>query len=579
MILELLAAPAMALVLAAAGSRLRRGLRLPVRPALRLPVDFLLGCWALAGAVLLLGLSHLWSRVTLPAVLAVFALAGVWRRGGWRWGWLAPGALAALAVLPAALPPPYFYDALVYHLGLPWQAILEGGLRPHPEDVFSAFPPLAQLLAAVPLSVGLVGVPALMHLCSFVVAGGAAAALARTLGAPRWAASLAAFCVPLLPGHALVPALPAAEGWTVAGVLGAAAVVLAPSVRPGGAALAGMLVGIAAASRLQGVPWALLVVSLAALRGGVRWRAGLLALAGSVAGSAPWWVKNLVLLSDPTAPLTWRREGMATLWRDAGSLVHLTRWSDGAHEVIAALAPHAAYLIPLLLAAALAAVAAGGGRARLAVLLAGAGFVAWAATGILPRFLTPSVAIVTAAAAAAAGPGAWRSRAGPWASALGLGVTAVFGGVFSVQQLAALGGLGLLRGSAESIAPRWVANDPRPLFAASSALPADARVLFVGEARGFGFPRRFVAPSQHDVSPLRAILEATGSPAAACAELRRLGFTHLLVNWGELARLARGYPVAPWRDAAGRPRWSAFVAALPPPAVEANGVQVFVLPG
>ncbi len=41
---------------------------------------------------------------------------------------------------------------------------------------------------------------------------------------------------------------------------------------------------------------------------------------GSPAGSAPWWVKNLVLLGAPFAPVGWHREGLDTLWRDGGVL-------------------------------------------------------------------------------------------------------------------------------------------------------------------------------------------------------------------------------------------------------------------
>jgi hypothetical protein len=121
-----------------------------------------------------------------------------------------------------------------------------------------------------------------------------------------------------------------------------------------------------------------------------------------------------------------------------------------------------------------------------------------------------------------------------------------------------------------------VVNDPFPAFSATH-LPTDARVLFVGEPRGFGFPRRFVAPSQHDVSPLRAILEAAHGPEEAMATLRGQGFTHLLVNQGELARLAGSYPVAPWRGAVGWRRWSAFVSALGPPKVQVGAVQIFAL--
>lgn len=568
-----LAASAVAAVLGSVGSRLRRLCRFPVRPRLRLPVDFLLGSWGLAVIVLVLGLGHLWSRGMLLVALAALAAAGRWHRRGWSWSHVAPAALGALVALPAAFPPPYFYDALVYHLGLPWQALLDGGLLPHPENVFSSFPPLAQLIAAAPLSVGLVRVPALLHWCSFVVAGAAAAALARELGAPRWAANLAAFCLPLLPGHALIPALPAAEGWALAGALAATAVVLAPMTKPGAALLSGLLVGVATASRLQGVAWAFLIIGIVFLRGRSRWRVGWQALVGWLVGSAPWWAKNLVLLRDPFAPVGWHREGMATLWRDAGSLMHVTGLRGIVHELLAALLPHVAYLAPLLLAALLAVVSVGGRRVRLAGLLAFSGLAAWGLTGSLPRFLATSVVILAAVAASGA-----RSRVGRWVSSLALGVTAVIGLAFNVKEIGQLGGLALLSGSTSAVAPRWVSNDPRQAFAAASALPSDARVLFVGEPRGFGFPRPFVAPSQHDVSPVRPVLETSGSPAEACRRLRQQGFTHLLINWGELDRLTAGYPVAPWRDPTTWHRWNTFVASFGPPALTVKGVQVFVLP-
>ena len=60
--------------------------------------------------------------------------------------------------------------------------------------------------------------------------------------------------------------------------------------------------------------------------------------------------------------------------------------------------------------------------------------------------------------------------------------------------------------------------------------------------------------------------------------LRGQGFTHLLVNQGELSRLAGSYPVAPWRDTAGWRRWNALLAALGPPELQVGGVQLFALP-
>lgn len=568
--LAFVVASVLAVMLVATGARLRALLRLPVWPDLRLSVDLLVGSWALGVVVLLLGIAHLWFPASLAAVTVVLAALGRWRRAGWRWGVVVLPVLGALVALPVALSAPFFYDALVYHLGLPWQGLLEHGVRAHPENLFAAFPPLVQLISAVPLALGLERVPAVLHWWSFVAAGAAAGGLARRLGAPRWSAGLVALCFSLLPAQTLVAGLPAAEGWAIAGVLSALTVALAPRVPRGGALLAGALVGVATAARLQGIPWTAMVLAVVLVRER-RARAVLDGGAGWLAGSAPWWVKNLVLLGDPTAPIFWRREGVATLWRDAGSLSLAAGPISFVRSLVENLAPHVAYLAPLALAALLALLSRRCGRLWLAGAVAAGGVLAWGMTGSLPRFLGPTLGVVMALAAAAA-----HTRAGRWASALALASAGAVGAVFSVAQLGRWGDLSLVSTSGASVRAATVVNDPFPAFAAIH-LPLDARTLFVGEPRGFGFPRRFVAPSQHDVSPLRAVLETAQNPAEAAAALRAQGYSHLLVNRGELSRLADAYPVAPWRDTAGWRRWNAFFAALGAPTVQAGGVEIFAL--
>lgn len=564
----LLAAALIAVVLAGSGARLRRVLRLPAAPAVRLPVELALGSWLVALALLGLGIAGMLRPVPVLAVLGVLGVLGRYRRPRRPSGPATLALLGALAALPVALARPFFYDALVYHLGLPWQALRDGRLAAQPESVFGAFPPLAQLVYAVPLVIGLERVPALLHLIAFTAAALALVALSRSLGAPRWAAGLTAAAFLVAPGHAAVPGLPAAEGWAVLGVLAALAVAGVRRMPPGAGLLAGLLVGIAGAARLQGLVWGAIVLALVAARTR-RARVGAAVVAGWLAGSAPWWLKNLVLLGAPLAPLGWTGEGMATLWRDAGTAIGLDAPAL-LGRLPADLAPHLGYGAPLLLAAALAV------RRGRAALLAGAlvvSLVAWQLTGPLPRFLAPTVALLLALAATAAG----RGPAGRLAAALALGGTLALGAAFTGSELVRLGGgrvLGILEPTARG---RWVPNDPAPAFAAATALPADARALFVGEPRGFGFPRRFVAPSQHDPSPLRALLGREVSPAETCRALDRAGFTHLLVNWRELERLAPAYPAAPWPDEAGRRRWQLLLAALGRPVLEVSGVTVHAI--
>ncbi|HEU4403650.1 MAG TPA: hypothetical protein VFT43_16265, partial [Candidatus Polarisedimenticolia bacterium] len=358
-----------ALTLAAVGSRARAASRLPLPPGLRLPIDFLLGAWIAGAAMLACGLAGAFRPAVLILVVAALAAAGRWSRQGWRWRSLLPGIVPACLLLPVALAPPFFYDALVYHLALPWQALREGRIAPHPEDLFAAFPPLAQLINAAPLATGLDRVPALLHLASFVAAAAALVCVARRLGAPAVLAALAGATLLLLPALALVPGLPASEGWAIAPVIAAIAIVLDRRQSIGRAVLAGFLLGAASAARLQGIAWSVIVIALLAGRSiqsrrGPAWaavarRCGAFVAAWAI-GSAPWWLKNLILLRDPLAPLGWRREGIDTLWLDAGATLHLAGGHLGAwpRALIDGLGPHLAYLLPLALAAALALVSA-----------------------------------------------------------------------------------------------------------------------------------------------------------------------------------------------------------------------------
>jgi hypothetical protein len=291
-----------------------------------------------------------------------------------------------------------------------------------------------------------------------------------------------------------------------------------------------------------------------------------------LAGSAPWWLKNLVLLGEPTAPLGWARPGLETLWRDAGShLDLLARPAALAGQVGPALLPHLGYLLPLLLAAVLA---SGGPRrpARWTLALALFGLAAWGVTGTLPRFLAPGVALLVALAAAAG-----RTPVRRLAGWLAVGITAGLGLSLNLGQLAALDLALAFARPAGAVQANLVVNDPLPAYRAAAALPGDARALLVGEPRGWGFPRRFVAPSQHDPSPLRELLDRERPPTEVCRQLRGDGFTHLVVNWQELARLAPLYPAAPWADDAGRRRWQRLLEALGPAVVAVPPVTVHAL--
>jgi hypothetical protein len=556
-------------VLLALGARVRHMMRLPLNRSLRLPMELTLGAWLAATLLLVQALTGLVSAPWLAATVVLMAGCGRWRRNHRRWTGLGVAAIGGLLPLSVAVGPPIFYDAMVYHLGLPWQVLCEAGLHAHPENVFAAFPPLPQLLALPPLAWGLDRVPALLHWSSWLAASCAAREMARRSGAPVRAEYLLGAAVLLLPVAPIMAGFPAAEGWLLLPLL-TAICLLVGRPAPGAAAVAGLLAGVATAARLQGLPWTL------PLLGMVAWRTRSLrqtSLAAGcwVLGALPWWLKNLLLLGDPTAPLLWQREGLETLWRDSGSYL------KAGHGIIASLAQlpsllgnEMVYLLPMMALAAIAARRPGAPRAVAALALVG--LLIWPLTGALQRFLSPTL-ILLAAAASSLG----HSRLRRLAAMVVLLLCILVGVARNLDQLQRLRPLSLLSLGRATAASQVLSNDPQLAFERARSLPANALVLMVAEPRGFGFPRAFVTPSQHDPSPLRPVLAASRNPQETVAKLHDRGITHILVNWGELERLKGAYPVAPWNDEVTRLRWSQLLLHLGPPAIAYRGVSIYAL--
>lgn len=571
--LALIAAVALAAVLTAAGARLCVVSRLPLDRGLRLAVHFLLGAGVLALLLTAVGLVGVLTPWVAMGVLGAMAGTGRWR--GWRWPeWSRslPPAAPLLLVLPVALAPPFFYDALIYHLGLPWQALLEQGLRPHPENFYATTPPLAQLVALPALAAGLERVPALLHMASFLAGGWAVAALASALGAPRWAAAMASACLPLLPLLLVVPAFPAAEGWGIAGIAAAAAIAVRRRVPAGGGVLVGALAGLAAAARAQVVPLAAALVLLTLLRQRT-WGRRLGTAASLLLAAAPWWLKNLVLLHAPLAPLGWSVGGQEALWQDGhATLAMASTVAQACQLAWSSVWPEVWYLPALLLSSALLLLRWGGRRQHWLLGVVTVALVAWAGLAAVPRYLGAAVALELALAASLAG-----LRAGRFAFTAVVGATMVAGALGSIRLVARLGGVGLVVEEPAAVRARLVVNDPFPAFAAAAGLPEEARVLFVGEPRGFGFPRRFVAFSYYDASPLAEVAEHASNDSDLADWLIAEGFTHLLINWPELSRLAPGYPVTPWRSERGRHLFFALRARLAPPVLALSGVEIYTL--
>jgi hypothetical protein len=80
----------------------------------------------------------------------------------------------------------------------------------------------------------------------------------------------------------------------------------------------------------------------------------------------------------------------------------------------------------------------------------------------------------------------------------------------------------------------------------NAELPEDAKVLLVGEARAFYFQRKVDYCVAFNRSPFLDLVSETDDAGRIADWLRERGYSHVLVNWGELRRLASTYGFSPY---------------------------------
>ncbi len=259
-----------------------------------------LGLWGpwfhhalLAGGLLLLAV-----RPPLPGDPA----PPLWSRRDLLW------AVPALALLLFyAAFPPTFYDALLYHLGVPGYYLQSGGFASWPENLFSALPQNAEMLNLLLLSGGSIHGPKLLSLAASLALLLYLADWARAAGLRHaWLPALIFFSIPevvflavtekndillmlfLLPGIRSLVALKDDPGNWKAGVAGGMFLGLA-----GGVKWQGLLVGAAFVC-------AYFLASRAPL--GKRFRHVVLIGFIVILLIAPWLLKNQATFGNPLHP-------------------------------------------------------------------------------------------------------------------------------------------------------------------------------------------------------------------------------------------------------------------------------------
>jgi len=561
--------------------------RLALRTGIGVAVLSLVTFWSgLAGALPLAGLatvgllaSGLWrqlrapglARITPPRVATV--AAGMVTGLGWLLAWL------------WASTPPTFFDELSYHLVVPQRALATGSLPAFPWVFFTLMPHASDVLlawgmglgkglawAGVPIAGGDLGARAMVW-GLWVVCWVAAWGLLEILAWPRvslWASAVVTCALATSPTLWFLATLPFNETCAAIGVVTAAALLTGNSIRSANeparrpSLLFGLALGLAATTKLTGLYWVVAALA-AAYVAGWRWR-DLLPAGGVVAASAaPWWGRALAYTGNPIYPMGyeflggkfWGAESQARVMGDVAyrasdlsmsGLLHLPwdlvrhpeRFGSGAD--VGAVAVAAAIL--LLCLPALLRFGSVGDRGRrlgdmgaVFVLVAACG---WLGTSTVTRFFAPAF-VVSLIGVAAMTMHLRRARlamalvvvliAGLWGALRFVNEHSL---VFSSRDVA------LGREAPEAYLARRVDHFAAARFVRDT-LPAEAKLLFIGETRPYYFAREAVAPTAYDTHPLARWVQEAPTTEALAGRLVAEGISHVVLNVREFKRLHDSY--------------------------------------
>ncbi|HAM37070.1 MAG TPA: hypothetical protein DEB40_09825 [Elusimicrobia bacterium] len=497
-------------------------------------------------------------------------------------------ALAALMSAVMTFCPEIFYDALVYHLALPKLYLLKGRLTAIPHNIFSGLPLGLQMIYGLVLALSDERLARLLHASLGLAAAGAVYCVGRRcISRPAGIfAALAFLACPVALYASWNSGVDLATSFYGSTAFLALMRDLFPDknqagTRPGWPLACGALLGFACGTKYNMLPIAAVLIGIHAWhsrRQGRPWRATWLLLAAFAASFSPWLVKNLFLFSNPLYPF------LRGLFPDAGWVADWQAFLDASgsrHVALAGAAgwkelllqpwttsvgswpmgdwPGPVYLTLLpwlfLLRPRRPAVAA--------VLAAAAGsYLCWLFASRLVRYLLPAFPWLALAAALAVENNAlprWLRRAG-WLAAL-------YGGLFNIQvafsQANAMGQWQFLMGrvSRENYLNTQRPTYPLPYFAAAEfinrRLPADARILLLGESRTFYIDRDCLAATVFDRNPFWLQAENARDARDLLSRVRGLGVTHIFLSVPPMASQGNSPGLLP-REIARRAAFAEF---------------------
>ncbi|MDE3018806.1 MAG: hypothetical protein KGI53_07295 [Nitrospirota bacterium] len=572
-----------------------------------------IGLAGLAPVATLCAMSGLF-RVTGAAIVACFSY-GLWALSRIERRWLPRNELIAslaggavlggswLIVWLWATIPPTFYDELTYHLVIPQQALAAGQDRLLPWVYQTAMPHVSDLLLAWGMAfAGEVGARA-THVSLWVLCSVGAWGLAETVAASRtagWAGPWTIVALASSPTLWFLGTLSFAETALTAAIVIACCVLLGTPLKPSPWLALGLLLGLAAGVKLSGLAWAGAALLAGAIVG---WATRDLARAGLVAVLCviPWWIRAFLYTGNPIFPLAsdifgspyWNAANQARLKTEIPPSIQdmsLDGWlrlpvtlvqhpeqfgSAGDAGLLAVTGIGCLAILPLLarLLGWTEQERRWADAAGAFIWLAG---LAWLTTSTTIRFLAPALEV---GLVGLVGMAARLSRPVQIIAAVAFVILALVGTArFIDQQENAFSAtdVALGRESGTVYMARRLDHEAAARFVRET-VPAEARLLFVGEARALYFAREGMAPYPVSEHPMAKWVTEAASPEALARRVADEGFTHVVLNVREFKRLHDQYgllafygPDAPTLEH----RLKEFPRALTP-LFSKNGVYVF----
>lgn len=569
-----------------------------------LSLSFGLGYGSAGTTLLLLGLTGLWSRNLLLALLAGSLLLAVaecrtlYHReppgvdsGGPRFTILGFGALSGvlviwLSILRYTLIPETFYDALQYHLGLPSIYLLNGRIIPTPENSFSGIPALPQMLYGWTLALDSWGITAYLLHHSMVLWVGAG-----MMGYCHWvgrksAGPLAAavfFIVPVV----LVETFSVSVGmeWALMELCWFIALVRALSEPPETAGrtrwlmLAGAFLGFAMSTKYQAWLLSAALLPLPFVKfpptnsnadpvrlNGATAREALLILLVAVLFAAPWIGKNIWFYKNPLYPFfheffAGKAEFMPD-WRamiaggtgkgygipDLSSMLRYVSFPARflfSGDIFQSTGLFVFCLAPLLFWA------RSSDSDRLLTWIVIVSWVSLSLTTEITRYFIPHLALATLLICCIiirVRPPLFRNALLAIAAACGLTYGSLWIGL-AVDQAK----LDVFLGKKDygQYLTHAVISYPSPPYAGIEYInrhaPEDSGVILVGEPRGFYLRRRYRTASDDQASLLEVWADGSATPEMLRRRLKAEGVNYILINLSEMERRRLWAKVSPAR--------------------------------